>query len=213
MTMVKRMLAASALGASLLLGGCYYDDYGYGGVNAGYGSGGYGYDNGYAGGYGYDDGYYGGGYGYPGSYGWYGDFYYPGTGFYVFDRGGHRRRWNDDQRRYWESHRGDHGNNGRPGGWRGNGDGRPGGYRGPDRNGDGRPDGYRGRDRNGDARPDVSPATVTGTGVRTGAGGTPDGNDAARAANRAQMQGQRMGPPPGSFSRPGRGSGRGHRPD
>ena len=40
-------------------------------------------------------------------YGWYGDYYYPGTGYYVFDRSGHRHRWNDSQRRYWEGRRGD----------------------------------------------------------------------------------------------------------
>lgn len=43
-------------------------------------------------------------------WGWYGDYYYPGTGFYVFDVNRRRVRWNDDQRRYWE---------GRHTGWRG----------------------------------------------------------------------------------------------
>jgi hypothetical protein len=56
-----------------------------------------------------------GGYGYGGVgysaawgdpyWGWYGDYYYPGTGIYIYDT--HRRRlaWNDDQRRYWEGRR------------------------------------------------------------------------------------------------------------
>jgi len=46
-------------------------------------------------------------------WGWYGDYYYPGTGIYVYDV--HRRRsaWNDDQRHYWEGRRsGWHGPNG-----------------------------------------------------------------------------------------------------
>lgn len=94
-----KLIATAALTAvSLALGGCVYDDYGYGGVNVGYGV---------AGGYG--DGYYGypgAAYGYPafagyGS-GWYNDFYYPGSGYYVFDRNGRRSRWNDGQRRYWQ---------------------------------------------------------------------------------------------------------------
>ncbi|HEX2764344.1 MAG TPA: hypothetical protein VHM92_10970 [Allosphingosinicella sp.] len=38
-------------------------------------------------------------------YGWYGDYYYPGIGFYVFDRWGRRYRWSDDHRRYWEGRR------------------------------------------------------------------------------------------------------------
>jgi hypothetical protein len=89
------MAAAALMTASLALGGCAYDDYGYGGVNVGYGvAGGYGYD-----GYGYPAYGYGGiGYG----SGWYNDFYYPGTGYYVFDRSGRRSRWNDGQRRYWQ---------------------------------------------------------------------------------------------------------------
>jgi hypothetical protein len=83
------------------------------GVSAcGYGSG-YGY--GYGVGYNsrchpyWDDCYYGGGrggaYAYDPWYGWYGDYYYPGIGFYVFDRSGRRYRWSDDHRRYWEGRR------------------------------------------------------------------------------------------------------------
>lgn len=55
----KKMVAAALMAASLALGGCAYDDYGYGGINTGYGvAGGYG---------GYGDGYYGNpGYGYGG---------------------------------------------------------------------------------------------------------------------------------------------------
>jgi hypothetical protein len=78
------------------LGGCT-DGYGYSGVNVGYASGGY-YD-GYGPGYGYA--------GYAPSYfGWYGDYYYPGTGVYVYDRYRRRQVWNDGQRRYWEGRRG-----------------------------------------------------------------------------------------------------------
>lgn len=85
-----RLILVGLLSA-LSLGGCAYDDgYGYGGVSVG---------TGYAGDY-YPGGYYGSGYG-----GWYNDYYYPGTGYYVFDRGGRRHRWNDGQRSYWETRR------------------------------------------------------------------------------------------------------------
>ncbi len=77
------LLAAAAIG----LGGCtgYDSGYGYGGVNVGYAS----------------DGYYGGRYG----SGWYNDYYYPGSGYYVYDRGGRSYRWNGAQQRYWEGRR------------------------------------------------------------------------------------------------------------
>jgi hypothetical protein len=79
----------------LALSGCYEDGYGYGGISAGYGSGGY---------YGYGDPYYGYG------YGWYDGFYYPGRGYYIYDRGGKRHRWNDHHRHHWEGRR-DHAGN------------------------------------------------------------------------------------------------------
>lgn len=82
---IRRTLVIAA--ASLGLAGCVTDDYGYGG--------GYGY---------YDSGYpmsYGG----SPYYGWYDGYYYPGTGYYVYDRSGGRRSWNDNQRRYWEGRR------------------------------------------------------------------------------------------------------------
>ncbi len=79
------------------------DGYGYSGVSLGYGSGYYA-DPYYAdagwggyGGYGY------GGLGYGGTFGWYNNFYYPGTGVYVYDRYRRPYRWNDAQRRYWQS--------------------------------------------------------------------------------------------------------------
>jgi hypothetical protein len=91
------------------------EDYGYGGyggsVAVGYGARGcdpYYYDCGYYGG-GYGAGY--GGYGYGAYYGdpywgWWGDYYYPGIGFYVYDRLGRRYPWNEQTRRYWEGRRG-----------------------------------------------------------------------------------------------------------
>ena len=86
------------LAAGLLaLGGCA-DGYGYSGVSVGTGYGGYG-------GYGYVPGYYGAGYA-PSYYGWYDDFYYPGTGVYVYDRYRRPFRWNEGQRAYWEGRRG-----------------------------------------------------------------------------------------------------------
>ena len=39
-------------------------------------------------------------YGYPGYYGWYGGFYYPGNGIYVYDRYRRPYRWNGNQQRY-----------------------------------------------------------------------------------------------------------------
>lgn len=82
---MKHPIRAALIAASAVIGftGCMGDDYGYGGVSMGYGS----------------------GYSYP-YYGWYDDFYYPGTGYYVYDRGGRRHTWNDGQRRYWEGRRG-----------------------------------------------------------------------------------------------------------
>lgn len=86
------------LAATLALGACSTYGNGYGGVSIGYGGYG-GYDR-----YGYDrydrHGYY------P-YYGWYDGFYYPGTGYYLYDRYGSRYRWDDRHRHYWESRRGD----------------------------------------------------------------------------------------------------------
>src|SRR5215212_7110246 len=118
-------LAALALTSGILLSGCAYDmygnDYGYGYGYSPYGYGyprssvsiGIGYGSGY-GGYGYGSpygGYYGG-YGYPyGSYGgydpfgWYGNYYYPGSGIYVYDRSRTRHVWSGDQQRYWSQRR------------------------------------------------------------------------------------------------------------
>lgn len=38
-------------------------------------------------------------------YGWYNDYYYPGAGYYVYERSGARLRWNGGQRRYWQARR------------------------------------------------------------------------------------------------------------
>ena len=88
-------ISIMAAGA-LALGGCAYGDYGYG---VGYG--------GYGGYYGYGSPYYGYGYGSPyyGGYepfGWYDDFYYPGTGIYVYDSYRRPRLWSDRERYYWQ---------------------------------------------------------------------------------------------------------------
>jgi len=82
------ILAAASLG---VVGCSSYGTSRYG-VSAGY--------DGYYDDYGYGSSYY------PAShYGWNGGFYYPGTGYYVYDSGGRGHRWNDGQRRYWESRR------------------------------------------------------------------------------------------------------------
>ncbi|HEX4735997.1 MAG TPA: hypothetical protein VH331_00385 [Allosphingosinicella sp.] len=87
------------------------EGYGYGGMEVGYGARAYG--PGYCDPY-WEDCYGAYGYGYGGYgdpwWGWWGDYYYPGIGFYVYDRGGHRYRWNDNQRHYWEGRRGGYGN-------------------------------------------------------------------------------------------------------
>ncbi|NUT00826.1 MAG: hypothetical protein HOP96_07620 [Sphingomonas sp.] len=105
MSIFNFKMAALAVAAGVGLSGCAYGPYGGLGVGVGYGNG-YGYDgyNGYNGYYG--DGYYSGyspyGYGYGSPYGWYDGFYYPGNGYYVYDRNRTRYRWTDAQRRYWE---------------------------------------------------------------------------------------------------------------
>ena len=74
------------------------------------------------GGYGYGGASYGASLGYASSpyYGWYDDFYYPGSGYYVYDRVGRRHAWNDGQRRYWQGRRSE----GRPrANWNGYGNG------------------------------------------------------------------------------------------
>ena len=37
----------------------------------------------------------------PGYCGWYGDYFYPGTGVYVYDRSRTRHRWTTAQQHYW----------------------------------------------------------------------------------------------------------------
>jgi hypothetical protein len=93
--------AALALVAGIGLAGCAYGPYGGLGVGVGYGNNGY-YDP-YYGGYGYGSRYgYGASYGYGSPYfGWYDGFYYPGTGYYVYDRYRRPYRWSNTQRHYW----------------------------------------------------------------------------------------------------------------
>ncbi len=90
-------------GALLGLSGCYY--------GAGY------YGDGYVNSYGYDcdpyapfDTYYACDYGYGFANigfggGWYDHYFYPGYGFYVFDRVGKRHVMRDHHRRYWARER------------------------------------------------------------------------------------------------------------
>jgi hypothetical protein len=99
---IVSLLRFALVGGTLATLGACADGYGYGG--GGYG-GGVGYAGGYSGPIGYGGDYYGG-VGYPG-YGFYNDYYYPGSGIYVFDRGGQRRQWNDEERSHWQ-HRGEY---------------------------------------------------------------------------------------------------------
>jgi hypothetical protein len=94
-------LAAATLGLTACVDDLYgpygYDAYGY---PYGYGYGAYGYG-------------YGGYYGSYDPFGWYGDYYYPGVGFYVYDSHRHPYHWNHDQQHYWMSRRSDwHGRTG-----------------------------------------------------------------------------------------------------
>jgi hypothetical protein len=91
MISMRKVASATVLASALALGGCAYDDYGYGGVNVGYGAP---YYDGYPYGYGY-------GYDYA-PYGWYDGYYYPGNGYWLYDRRGTRHRWSDRQRDYWQ---------------------------------------------------------------------------------------------------------------
>jgi hypothetical protein len=100
------LILLSAVSAVGLSGCAYGDGFGYGPYGGSSVSIGVGYGGGYGGyGYGYPYGGYGGYGGYYGGYdpfGWYGDYYYPGTGVYVYDRYRNRHVWNDGQRRYWQ---------------------------------------------------------------------------------------------------------------
>lgn len=98
--MRMRLALAVALAAGgLSLSACaddMYGPYGYGGYGVGYGA--YApYDYGYAPyGYGYDA---------YDPFGWYGDFYYPGAGIYVYDSYRRPHRWSGAQQRYWSGRR------------------------------------------------------------------------------------------------------------
>jgi hypothetical protein len=100
-----------AAASAIALGGCAYGGLGYGYGDYGYRDYGYGYGS--YGGY-YGSPYYGSGYGsryygyggYGGLYGspywgWYDNFYYPGSGIYVYDVYRHPHRWSDRQKHYW----------------------------------------------------------------------------------------------------------------
>lgn len=86
--------------AGVGLGGCAYNGLGVGvGYGDPYGYNGYGYDP-----YGYRSAYYNP-YGYSryGSpFGWYNGFYYPGSGWYVWDRDGNRREITREEKRYFD---------------------------------------------------------------------------------------------------------------
>jgi hypothetical protein len=95
--LTNRLRAALVvLAASAGLAGCTsFGPYGGIGVGVGSGYGGYGYDPYYAG--------YGSGYGYSPYYGWYNGFYYPGTGYWVYDPDRNRREMTPEERAYWRA--------------------------------------------------------------------------------------------------------------
>lgn len=100
---LKRLILSGLLGGLALGTAACTDGYGYSGLGVGYGAA-YGGDP-YYDGYG---GWGGGGWGGAGLasyYGWQGDYYYPGTGVYVYDRYRRPHRWNGAQQRYWQGRR------------------------------------------------------------------------------------------------------------
>ena len=127
---MPRFKLAFAAAALLSIGGLSScaDGYGYGGGFAqGFGGGGGGGWDPYYGGYNADP-----------YWGWNNNFYYPGMGNFVYDRQNLRRRWNGQQRGFWQgrgqvwrgAHRQmrpmwrDYGIGGQPGRGLGNGRGR-----------------------------------------------------------------------------------------
>ena len=91
----RNLAIAIALAAGVTLAGCggYYGGYGgrggygYGGLSVGIGSGYYNNDWGY-----YRSNPY---------WGWYDGFYYPGSGYYVYDRYRRPHRWTTGHQSYW----------------------------------------------------------------------------------------------------------------
>lgn len=110
---INNILKPALLSVAVIgLSGCAY------GVGGGYADGYYG--DGYVnGGYGCDpydpfDSYYTCDYGYGFANigfggGWYDNFYYPGYGLYLFDRGGRRHAMQNKHRRHWAKQRAEHG--------------------------------------------------------------------------------------------------------
>ncbi|MES2137419.1 MAG: hypothetical protein V4502_10230, partial [Pseudomonadota bacterium] len=101
----------SLAGSAIALGGCAYGGLGLGvGYGNGYSPYGYygsGYGSPYYGagyGYGYGSPYHGG-FGYGSPYGWYDNYYYPGTGYYVYDTYRQPHLMTTAQRSYWLSRR------------------------------------------------------------------------------------------------------------
>ncbi|AMO72661.1 hypothetical protein [Sphingorhabdus sp. M41] len=106
--MPRLLKSVVAAGALLSLSGCIYGGAGYYGDgyvnNAGYDCDPYApFDDYYACDYGY--GFANIGYG----GGWYDQYYYPGYGIYIFDRGGRRLAMRDNDRRYWARQRATYG--------------------------------------------------------------------------------------------------------
>jgi hypothetical protein len=224
MARIRARLAArlAVLGAATLgLSACYYDA----GVGLGY------YDDGYNYGANYNcdpyspfDNYYdcdyrGGFYniGYGG--GWYQDYWYPGYGFYIFDRGGRRFNMYDHHRRYWgqrrhQWYREHHGRRGDGRGWdRRDSDGRDGwrdgdrrdGWRDGDRRRDDRPgrgDRWRGGDRDGNYGAAPQPP-VSGNPDGSGWRGRGDGRRGeGRGERRRGWQGNQSNAVPQSQAQP-----------
>jgi hypothetical protein len=91
---LRKLPRLTLLAAPLLLAGCMY--YPLGSDDPGYN------DGGFYGGASVGGGYYGAGPGYyGGGSGWYDDYYYPGNGYYVYDRAGRRHEMRDKDRARW----------------------------------------------------------------------------------------------------------------
>ncbi|MCW6535530.1 hypothetical protein [Sphingomonas lycopersici] len=79
----KHIAVLPLIGIASIAAAACTERYGHDGISAGYASG---YYSGYA----------------P-YWGWYGNYYYPGTGVYVYDRHRRAHHWDDNQRHYWQN--------------------------------------------------------------------------------------------------------------
>jgi hypothetical protein len=126
--------------------------------------------------------------------GWYNNFYYPGYGFYLFDRGGRRFDMDNHYRRYWGGQRHNY--------WRQ--------HRGNNQNGHHNRNGYR-RSGNSGQMDQIGWPEQNGGRVRIGENRRRDGNSNGRGYGNGQPNGQYGNGDTGNDRGNDRGYGRGRR--